>query len=111
MISAKGLLLTDSLLCTLLHLVLGQRENRHVNKTELGANQDQGFKGISNLRNELKAVLGEVDIIENYYHGDYGFVPSVAIGDIAFDKLLENHQISSVVVKLQQVSVPPAEKV
>ena len=58
-------------------------------------------------------MLGEVDIIENYYHGDYGFVPSVAIGDIAFDKLLEigNHQISSVVVKLQQVSVPPAEKV
>ena len=104
--------LTDSLLCILLHLVLAQRENRHVNKTELDANQEQGFKGISNLRNELKPVLGKVDIIENHYHGDYGFVPLVAIGDIAFDKLLEigNHQISSLVVRLQQFPLPQPKK-
>jgi CheY-like chemotaxis protein len=105
--------LPDNLLGILLHLVLGQLEHRHVNKTELGSNQEQGFKGISNLRNELKPVLGEIDIIENHYNGDYSFVSSVTIGEIAFDKLLDlgDHRISSLVGKLQQVFPTSNEKV
>ena len=105
--------LTVSSLRILLHLILGHLQNKQVHKNELGANNEQGFKGISILRNELKQVLGEVDIVKNHYHGIYALVPSVEIGEITFDKLLElgDHQISSLVVKLQQVSAPPAEKV
>jgi CheY-like chemotaxis protein len=105
--------LTVSSLRILLYLILGHLQNKQVHKDELGANNEQGFKGISILRNELKQVLGEVDIVKNHYHGIYALVPSVDIGEITFDKLLElgDHQISSLVVKLQQVSAPPAEKV
>ncbi|AXC09892.1 Response regulator receiver protein [Acidisarcina polymorpha] len=105
--------LTVSSLRILLHLILGYLQNRQVHKNELGANNEQGFKGISILRNELKQVLGEIDIVKNHYHGIYALITSVEIGEITFDKLFElgDHQISSLVVKLQQVSAPPAEKV
>lgn len=104
--------LTVSSLRILLHLILGHLQNKQVHKNDLGANNEQGFKGISILRNELKQVLGEVDIVKNYYHGIYALIPSVEIGEITFDKLLElgDHQISRLVVKLQQGPLPQPKK-
>jgi DNA-binding response OmpR family regulator len=81
--------LTDSLLRLLLHLIVAHGDGGGVHKTELGANAEQGFKGISNLRNELKRALGpNVDIIANDYHGTYSLTDSVKIGSCDIQKLL-----------------------
>ena len=89
MIGRTGLDLTDSLLRLLLHLMVAHGDGRGVHKRDLGANAEQGFKGISNLRNELKPALGsDVDIITNDYHGTYGLTDSVKIGNCDIQKLL-----------------------
>ena len=55
----------------------------------LARTREQGFKGISNLRNELKPALGpDVDIIANDYHGTYSLTDSVRIGTCDVQKLL-----------------------
>jgi hypothetical protein len=87
-IAQRPIDLPDASLKVLLHLIVAQRNGRPVNKIDLGATAEQGFKGISILRNELKPVLGDVDIIRSLYHGDYSFVPNVTIGECAVDKLL-----------------------
>jgi hypothetical protein len=61
-IASKPVDVTDSSLKVLLHLMVARRKEGRVNKVDLGATADQGFKGISILRNELKAVLAGVDI-------------------------------------------------
>ena len=81
--------LTDSLLRLLLHLIVANGDGGGVHKKDLGANAEQGFKGISNLRNELKPALGpDVDIIANDYHGTYSLTDSVKIGSCDIQKLL-----------------------
>jgi CheY-like chemotaxis protein len=111
-LGSQSATLTDSSLRVLLHLVVGHLQNQKVHKTDLGTNQDQGFKGISILRGELKQILGDIDIIKNHYHGYYGFVPSVTIGEIAFDRLLEldDAAISSLAEKIRMQSSPPEKK-
>jgi FixJ family two-component response regulator len=81
--------LTDSLLRVLLRLMVAHGDGTGVHKTDLGAKDEQGFKGISNLRNELKPALGpDVDIIANDYHGTYSLKDSVKIGSCDIQKLL-----------------------
>jgi CheY-like chemotaxis protein len=111
-LGSQSVTLTDSSLRVLLHLVLGHLQNQQVHKTDLGAHQDQGFKGISILRGELKQVLGDTDIIKNHYHGYYGFLPSVTIGEIAFDRLLKlgDGAISSLAEKIRKQSSPPEKE-
>jgi CheY-like chemotaxis protein len=111
-LGSQTVTLTDGSLCVLLHLVLGHLQNQQVHKTDLGANPEQGFKGISILRGELKQILGDTDIIENHYHGFYGFLPSVTIGEIAFEKLLEQDdgKISSLAEKIRKESSLPEKK-
>lgn len=88
MIGRTGLNLTDSLLKLLLHLIVAHGDGGGVHKTDLGANAEQGFKAISNLRNELKPALGpDVDIIANDYHGTYSLTASVKIGSCDIQKL------------------------
>ena len=103
-LGSQPVTLTDGSLRVLLHLVLGHLQNKQVHKTDLGANHEQGFKGISILRGELKQTLGDTDIIKNHYHGYYGFLPSVTIGEIAFEKLLEldDGEISSLAERIQK---------
>jgi DNA-binding response OmpR family regulator len=102
-IASKPVDLTDASLRVLMHLMVAQRNGEPVNKVDLGATADQGFKGISILRNELKSVLSGVNIIKNYYHGDYSFDNNVTIGECAIDKLLEigDRTISSLAMQLQ----------
>jgi DNA-binding response OmpR family regulator len=113
-IASKPVDLTDASLKILLHLMVARRKKELVNKIDLGATGDQGFKGISILRNELKPVLGGADIIKNHYHGDYSFVDNVTIGECAVDKLLKigDRTISRLATHLQDQAPPgPAKKV
>jgi DNA-binding response OmpR family regulator len=65
----------------LLHLAVAKLSGRSVHKTELGARDDQGFKGISELRDDLKPALADgTNIIANLYHGYYQLTDEVAIG-------------------------------
>jgi CheY-like chemotaxis protein len=111
-LGSQPVTLTDGSLRVLLHLVLGHLQNKQVHKTDLGANHEQGFKGISILRGELKQILGDTDIIENHYHGCYGFLPSVTIGEIAFEKLLEldDGKISSLAERIRKELSLPEKK-
>jgi hypothetical protein len=105
--------LTDASLKILLHLMVARQESEMANKMDMGGSAEQGFKGISNLRDELKLALGDVDIIENKYHGNYCFVDRVSIGECAFEKLLQigNHAISALVEQLQGRLIRSAGKV
>jgi DNA-binding response OmpR family regulator len=102
-IAGKPVELTDNSLKVLLHLMAGKQKGSLVHKRDLGAAEDQGFKGISILRNELKGVLGNVDIIKNHYHGNYSFEANVIIGECAVDKLCEigDKTISCLATQLQ----------
>jgi CheY-like chemotaxis protein len=89
MIGRTAVDLPDSLLKLLLHLIVAHGDGGGVHKTDLGANAEQGFKGISNLRNALKPALGSVaDIITNDYHGTYRLTDRVRVGSCDIQKLL-----------------------
>jgi DNA-binding response OmpR family regulator len=112
-IASKPLDLTDASLKVLLHLMIGQVNGEPVHKTELGAKSDQGFKGISNLRNELRQLLGDVEIINNDYHGNYSFIENIEIGQCAVDKLqkIGDRTISELAIQLSQQAPPRRKKV
>jgi DNA-binding response OmpR family regulator len=104
--------LTDASLKILLSLMVARQKGEMANKLDMGANSDQGFKGISNLRGELKLALRDVDIVENRYHGDYCFIDRVRIGECAFEKLRQigNHAISTLVEQLLGPPSGPAQE-
>jgi DNA-binding response OmpR family regulator len=90
MVGARPIMLPNSSLKVLLHLMVAREAGRGVHKRDLGARDDQGFKGISLLRAELRPVLGDgVDIIGNDYHGNYCLTDEVAIGSCDTEKLTE----------------------
>lgn len=106
-VASKSVEITDKSLKVLLHLMIAQQKGRHVHKIDLGATSDQGFKGVSILRHELKPVVGDVDIIKNHYHGLYSFEPNVIIGECAITKLLEIGDTTITdLAKLLQSQVP-----
>jgi hypothetical protein len=88
-LGSQPVTLTNSSLRVFLHLMVAHLDGKAVHKADLGANHEQGFKGISILRNELKPALGGVEIINNDYQGNYSFEPTVTIGECAVEKLLE----------------------
>jgi DNA-binding response OmpR family regulator len=88
-IGGKTIELPNFTLKVLLHLIVAHRRGELVNKRDMGATDDQGFKGISLLQSELKPILGTTKIIKNHYYGDYSFEPGVKIGDCSVGKLLE----------------------
>jgi DNA-binding response OmpR family regulator len=110
-VSGNTVELTDTSLRILLHLILARRKGVMANKADMGVNAEQGFKGISNLCNELKPALHEVKIVKNKYHGDYCLVEGVTIGECAFDKLLQigNQAISTLVEELRGLSTRSAK--
>lgn len=111
-IASRPVNLTDASLKILLHLMVAQHKGASVHKVDLGAKAEQGFKGISNLRNELRPVLGDIEIICNDYHGNYWFEPRVTVGECAVDKLLEigDKTISDLAKLLQNPAPGPAKK-
>lgn len=112
-IASKPVDLPDASLKVLLHLMVAQRNGAPVHKNDLGARAEQGFKGISILRNELKPVLAGVDIIKTDYHGNYSFEDNVTIGECAVDKLrnIGDKTISSLAAQLQHKAPDRTKKV
>lgn len=98
--------LTDASLKILLHLMVARQKGGRANKVDMGASAEQGFKGISNLRTELKLALGSINIVESKYHGEYCLIDRVRIADCAFDKLLQigDQAISTLVEELGKTS-------
>jgi FixJ family two-component response regulator len=89
LVGAAEVEVTDNALKVLLHLMVARLNRTVVNKVTLGAAPDEGFKGISRLREQLRPALAGRDIIKNEYHGDYRLTDDVTIGECAVDKLLE----------------------
>ena len=100
--------LTDASLKVFLRLMVGLRKRTQVHKIDFGFTADQGFKGVSNLRNELKPALAGADIIKNDYHGNYSFTDQVTIGECAIDNLLAigDAKISDLAC---QLNTPPSK--
>lgn len=89
MIGRTPVNLTDSLVRLLLHLIVAKGDGSGVHKRDLGAKDEQGFKGISNLKHELQPALGpDIDIIANDHHGTYTLSENVKIGSCDTQKLL-----------------------
>jgi DNA-binding response OmpR family regulator len=112
-VGATALTLQDASLRVLLHLVAGKLAGERVHKTDLGARDDQGFRGISVLRDALKPALGEgLDIIKNDHQGYYWLVDEVAIGDVDHDKLLEigDAKITALAERIRQHGAPKGKK-
>ena len=87
-ISGRDVLLPDSSLKVLLHLAVAHENGQYVHKRVLGARDDQGFKGISRLRDAFRPVLAKgTDLIDNDRHGGYSLVKSVMINGCDVDKL------------------------
>ena len=108
-VGRKELFLTDGCLKVLLHLIVAHREGKGVHKIALGARADQGFKGVSLLREALKGALPSgVDIIHNDYHGTYTLTENVVVGDCDTGKLraIGDHVISRLADKLATEARP-----
>jgi DNA-binding response OmpR family regulator len=96
----------------LLHLVAGKLADRSVHKTELGGRDDQGFKGISELRDDLKPALADgTNIIVNLYHGYYRLTDQVVIGqvDVAALVAIDDAPITDLARELERLlaAAPP----
>jgi DNA-binding response OmpR family regulator len=112
-VSGNPVDLTDASLKIFLHLLVALQDGAVVNKADFGASAEQGFKGVSILRAELKLALGDLNIVENRYHGDYCFLDGVTIGGCAYDKLRQigDAAISELAERLEKHLSPPAKTV
>jgi len=103
-VGSASVRLTNEALTVLLHLIVTHRRGVHVNKRDMGGAKDQGFKGVSRLREQLAPALVR-DIIDSHYYGEYGFTNEVTIGECAVDKLeaIGDAKISGLARQLRQV--------
>jgi hypothetical protein len=101
----------DSSLKVLLQLMVARQAGTDVHKRVLGARDDQGFKGVSVLREALKPALRDgVDIIGNDYHGNYCLTDEVRIGSCDTEKLekIGDSKITELARKLRlHLEAPP----
>jgi hypothetical protein len=74
-VGTKTIELPNFTLRVLLHLMVAQRKGEPINKRDMGAREERGFKSISILRNGVKPILGNVNIMENQCNGNYSFDP------------------------------------
>jgi DNA-binding response OmpR family regulator len=113
MVGATGVNLPDSSLRILLRLMVGKLTGEKVHKTELGSRADQGFRGISVLREALRPALGErLDLIENDHQGHYWLVDDVTIGDCDHEKLIAigDHRIAALAERLRELRAQQRER-
>lgn len=91
-LGGKSALLSNRCLVVLLELIaakLADPRSGDVHKTDLGGSEDKGFKGVADLRKELRPATGEgVDVILNNYGGKYRLIAEVEIGAIDTAKLI-----------------------
>ncbi len=93
LVDGKPALLTNSSFITLMHLVAGRvhAKDGWVPKSELGAKDDQGWKGISRLRDELVPFLpAGVTPADNDKAKSYRLHPAIELGSID-GKTLDEH--------------------
>jgi DNA-binding response OmpR family regulator len=112
MLGTRSADLPNRSLRVLLHLVIAKLSGRSVHKTELGGRDDQGFKGISELRDDLKPALADgTNIIANLYHGYYRLTDQVVIGpcDIAALVAVDEAPITELARELERLlaELPP----
>jgi hypothetical protein len=112
MIGTRSADLPNRSLRVLLHLVIAKLSGKPVHKTELGGRDDQGFKGVSELRDDLKPALADgTNIIVNLYHGYYRLTDQVAIGpcDIAALVAIDEAPITELARELERLlaGTPP----
>lgn len=105
--------LTHRALKVLLHLVKARLSDSLVHKTDLGARSDQGFRGVSVLRDELaKAYDGdEKQLVTNDQRGSYGLAETVKIGHVDSEKLqrLGDQEITKLAREIRRLSAPMEE--
>ncbi|MBF0140570.1 MAG: response regulator [Magnetococcales bacterium] len=97
-IGGKAFSLPDSQFLLLMNLVANRVRNVHgwTHKKVLGSNDEEGFKGISNLNSVIKPHLPDgIHFYENDNQGNYRINPDIMIGKIDYDRL-ENHRLKSV---------------
>lgn len=87
-VNARPVYLTDSSLTLLLQLLVAHARGSGVHKRDLGATDEQGFKGISVLRAALEPAAGVGDTIPNDHHGGYRLAAHVTIGACDINKLI-----------------------
>jgi DNA-binding response OmpR family regulator len=114
MVGHSRLEVTDASLRVLLHLLIANAEGRAAHNSDLGASPDQGFKGVSRLRSELKPALGRgVNIVKNEYHGNYRLSPNVRLGpcNLAALDAIGDNRISELARRLKPHLPRPKKKV
>jgi ActR/RegA family two-component response regulator len=105
-IGSKVIPLPDRSLEVLLHLMVAHEKGGAVHKTDLGATNDKGFKGISVLRADLNPILGKnVNIITNDYQGHYKLADCVSITECNADQLarIGDREITRLARELQSL--------
>jgi DNA-binding response OmpR family regulator len=102
-VGTTSLELTNSDLRVLLHLIVGKLAGIKVHKTDFGVADDEGAKGISELRHAIAPALRkDLDVIGNDYNGHYWLTDDVTIGACNGAKLIEigDRKISDLAAKL-----------
>jgi DNA-binding response OmpR family regulator len=105
--------LPNATLRLLLALVVGKLEGRHVHKRDLGGRDDEGLKGPSDLRRDLRPALPDgVDgewIVVNEYHGMYHLAYEVTIGHCAIEALvaIDDAAITKLARQIEQLRAKP----
>lgn len=106
-LGARHANLPNATLRVLLPLVVGKLEGMHVHKQELGWRDDAGFKGVTDLRNDLRPALPEGvepdEIVVNEYHGMYHLADEVTIGRVDIGALvaIDDEAITSVARQIE----------
>ncbi len=99
---------TYAALKVLLHLAKGRLANRPVHKSDLGARDGQGFRGISVLLQQLAVACDgdEKALITNDQRGSYSLAEKVVLGTIATERLerLGDHEITSLAREIRRLS-------
>lgn len=102
-LQGRAVSLPDSSLKVLLRLVVSHMQGSLVHKRDLGATEEQGFKGISRLNEAFRPVLGELNVFQNDYNGNYGLTKDVVVGSCDTDKLIAigDNEIAALARKLR----------
>ena len=91
----------------LLRLILGKLKGAPVHRTDLGWAKDQGFQGMTRLRNDLLPCgVAPDEVVVSLHHGNYKLADAVEIGACDFDRLRaiggSTARLAAEIEKLQQ---------
>ena len=105
--------LPNATLRLLLALIVGKLEGRHVHKTELGGRDDEGFKGTTDLRDDLRQALPDGRdgkwMVANEYFGMYHLADEITIGHCAIETLvaIDEPEITKLARQIERLRAKP----